>query len=155
MTKHKTILLKDCTPDTVRLCQKCNRDLPGTLEYFYANRDLLDQICKECTKEYAREYYKGNKSKHAQRGWSLRLSKYGFTPELYYSMLEDQKGLCALCKNPPEQIKLAADHNHNTGKARGLLCHSCNIAVGYLEKYDEKWLSKAKKYIKEDGFYKP
>lgn len=137
------------------MCPKCNTEFPATLDYFYKNRNSLDRVCKSCAKAYSQKYYLNNKQKHAKRGWSWRLEKIGFTAELYYSMLKQQKNVCALCKKSPEDVKLSADHNHSTGKARGLLCHSCNIAVGYLEKYDQAWLELAQSYVKQDGFYKP
>ncbi len=41
---------------------------------------------------------------------------------------EKQKGCCAICKKPQSAFKnrLALDHNHKTGKLRGLLCYYCN-----------------------------
>lgn len=63
---------------------------------------------------------------------------YGITVEEYDALYEAQGGLCALCKNPETQTRhgkvkvLAVDHCHATDKVRGLLCHACNCALGYL-----------------------
>lgn len=40
------------------------------------------------------------------------------------------KGLCEICLNPQNGKRLALDHDHSTGKVRGLLCDLCNKALG-------------------------
>lgn len=58
--------------------------------------------------------------------------KYGMTLEDYEQLLEDQGGVCALCGNEQHRniSKLFIDHDHETGKVRGLLCLRCNTALG-------------------------
>ncbi len=59
--------------------------------------------------------------------------KYDLTPEEYEAMLEKQGGVCAICKSEERsgnRVRLAVDHNHKTGKVRGLLCSGCNTALG-------------------------
>ena len=61
---------------------------------------------------------------------------------------KQQRGLCAMC-NRPERMRnksLARDHDHRTGKPRGLLCSRCNLALGLLEDSEEILLA-ALKYI--------
>ncbi len=83
----------------------------------------------------ARERYRQDPEKHkaAQRR-SLLKNKYGITLEEEAEMRERQKGLCAICSGPPNGRwpKLHIDHCHETGKVRGLLCHSCNVGLGNL-----------------------
>lgn len=43
-------------------------------------------------------------------------------------MLEDQQGLCGVCS--VIMTKPFVDHDHSTGKVRGLLCQKCNILLG-------------------------
>ena len=51
-------------------------------------------------------------------------------------MVKSQLGVCAACGKPETRTRngivlgLVVDHNHTTGKVRGLLCQSCNIAIG-------------------------
>lgn len=47
----------------------------------------------------------------------------------------EQKGLCKICHQPPNGRwkRLAVDHDHLTGKVRGLLCHSCNAGLGHFK----------------------
>ena len=59
-----------------------------------------------------------------------RRSRYGITPEMFDSMVLEQEGLCAICKEQPE--RLVIDHCHDTGKVRGLLCLKCNSGIGLL-----------------------
>lgn len=68
---------------------------------------------------------------------------YGITPEDYDRMDAEQDGKCAACARPPLKYRLAVDHNHDTGKVRGLLCVPCNRAlwrarglVAYIERTD-------------------
>ena len=63
------------------------------------------------------------------------LRKYGITVEEYKNSYKEQNGLCAICGNSPKQKgwRLSVDHNHNTGKFRGLLCGNCNSALGMVD----------------------
>lgn len=58
---------------------------------------------------------------------------YGITVAEYESLLLSQAGVCALCERPcASNRRLAVDHDHDTGRVRGLLCISCNQALGKL-----------------------
>lgn len=60
--------------------------------------------------------------------------EYGFEPGQYARMLAEQEGRCAICRRRPIRRRLAVDHDHNTGRVRGLLCYTCNHEVlGWLE----------------------
>jgi hypothetical protein len=61
-----------------------------------------------------------------------RKYKYEITPEIFEDLIAKQGGRCAICgiKNGN---KLDVDHSHETGKVRGLLCHSCNVRIGKFE----------------------
>lgn len=64
---------------------------------------------------------------------------YGFSKENYNNLFAIQNGCCAICKQPEKTvdprsgkiISLALDHDHITGKARGLLCGNCNRMLGF------------------------
>jgi len=64
---------------------------------------------------------------------------YGITIDDYYDKLKEQKGCCAICGRNGNTLakrskprNLSVDHDHNTGEIRGLLCNSCNRAIGFL-----------------------
>ncbi len=66
---------------------------------------------------------------------------YRISLEDYEAMLSSQNNVCAICKthrdfmDKKKGIKrsLAVDHDHKTGKVRGLLCHRCNTAIGLFD----------------------
>lgn len=66
----------------------------------------------------------------AQRRYALKY-KYGLTPEEVSEMLESQNGLCLICA---EDIRESpnVDHDHGTGRIRGLLCFPCNLGLGHF-----------------------
>ncbi len=79
-----------------------------------------------------------------------KLKKYGLTIEDYANLIKKQNYSCAICNTNINQLKekLGVDHNHVTGKTRGLLCFPCNSAMGLL-KENKNTLIKMLEYIKE------
>lgn len=58
---------------------------------------------------------------------------YGISVERYRELMVEQKRRCAACGEPlPSRVCI--DHDHTTGKVRGLLCSGCNIAAGHIER---------------------
>lgn len=60
----------------------------------------------------------------------LKLS-HVFSINDFEKLLDDQKGVCAICGKKHKK-RLSVDHDHKTGKVRGLLCAKCNLALGYF-----------------------
>jgi hypothetical protein len=84
-----------------------------------------------------RELMRGSES----RSESIRrtnLRRYGITLEQYFELFNKQNGVCAICSRPESEIlrgkirALNVDHDHSTGKIRGLLCSECNKGIGNL-----------------------
>ncbi len=95
-------------------------------------------------------YHKNNPLKHRN---SVLKYKFGITLKEYDNMFEVQLGKCLICKKAETsgtssgKIKrLSVDHNHVTGKTRGLLCGQCNKKLGFVE--DAVWLTSALEYLK-------
>lgn len=61
-----------------------------------------------------------------ERRWEME-------PGQYQYMLTAQAGVCAICAEPPIIKALRVDHDHVTGKIRGLLCDACNWGLGHLK----------------------
>jgi hypothetical protein len=58
---------------------------------------------------------------------------YGITPEEYDAMAAMQENACAICESEcATGYRLAVDHEHETGRIRGLLCMHCNAGIGNL-----------------------
>lgn len=142
----------------MKTCNKCKQEFPATLEYFYKdsrNKNKLGGRCRPCKNKDNLPWKMRNpeKVKLSIRKWNL--NKLGFTLELFDEMLNAQGNMCALCgSDDPGAENWNADHDHKTGKARGLLCWSCNVTLGHIEAKDPGWTDRAKKYINEGGFYR-
>lgn len=111
-------------------------------------KDGLFPYCKICNSAQARAAYALNPSRRLSltRAWRAanpdktknlarvnRLRTYGITLEVYEEMLAAQNNCCAICGNTPNGRTLSVDHDHETKKPRGLLCLTCNTAIGYLQ----------------------
>lgn len=84
--------------------------------------------CKTCYfREYMRTYDKTPKAMNTR---FLRM--YNITYHDYMHMQNVQDGKCAICENESVKERLSVDHCHTTGKVRGLLCRSCNRALGII-----------------------
>lgn len=72
--------------------------------------------------------------------------KYGIEPEEFDRLLTEQGGHCAIC---PATDDLCVDHNHETGKVRGILCRHCNAGLGQFRD-DLERMRAAVKYLELD-----
>jgi Recombination endonuclease VII len=117
--------------------QKYNK-LPKYIEY--------QQKFKESHPEYGKKYTKSLRGQEIHRKHHLK--NYGMDTNDYNDLLREQHGKCAICSKPPKGDRnLCIDHNHNTGKIRGLLCQSCNLILGHSSD-SICILQKAIKYLK-------
>lgn len=115
----------------------------------YRNSDKMREYYRnykktEKYKNQQKEYKKTHKAKELARNCILKNS-YGISLEEYSKMLEKQSGVCAICGRK-DKTTLCVDHDHKTGKVRGLLCHQCNLGIGNFDDNIPS-LEKAIKYI--------
>jgi hypothetical protein len=108
-------------------------------------------------KETRRKWLENNREKIRERkkkaykkwrnGGGFRRLLYGVSQSEYEKRLEEQNYSCAICGKRQSELKqsLGVDHNHQTGKVRGLLCAGCNIRLGHVENI--KFLYKAEEYL--------
>lgn len=62
------------------------------------------------------------------------LKRLGLTPDAYNALLEAQGYVCKICRRPDMTGNaLSVDHDHKTGRVRGLLCNKCNPMLGFAE----------------------
>lgn len=92
---------------------------------------------------YNRRWYHANKerARETARVWRKRTGymrkrtlqeKYSLTVEDWDAMFEAQGGACAVCPaiEPGNKQGWSTDHDHASGRVRGILCHGCNMALG-------------------------
>lgn len=158
----------------VKICTKCGEKKPITAFYQHKrSKDGLTYWCKDCKYESQKRWRRKNsghvfkyrkKWRQKNRGRILEYnktdarqnsvlkSKFGISLDQYNRMYTKQKGCCAICgqqethMNKGKITRLAVDHNHKTGRIRGLLCCVCNSKYGWYEKYKKQIDS----YQKED-----
>jgi len=100
-------------------------------------------LCGPCHRRFL--YYKNHEREKEAARHSMRKSKFGISKLEFQQLLIAQNNLCVICNKPqPGRKALAIDHDHRTGKIRGLLCSWCNRAVGYLEDSAERAEATAK-----------
>jgi len=75
---------------------------------------------------------KANRTRRVGYRKSYLARQYGITQEQYNQFLIAQGGRCAICQT--KFVKIGhIDHDHKTGKVRGLLCFKCNVGIGHLD----------------------
>lgn len=116
----------------MRTCSGCRLDKPDEAFSRKWNSSGLRAECKLCACYRAKKRRDADKpgNYRATRNSFLRI-KYGITFDEFEALLKKQGGVCQICHNEcASGRRLAVDHNHSTGKVRGLLCALCNMAIG-------------------------
>jgi hypothetical protein len=140
----------------LKKCSRCGK--VQSVDSFHRETRSLDGLhswCKSCANERRREafaaseqvrerkrrngrtWYASNRSAHCRMARNSTLKrKYGITVEEYEFFLSTQGGGCGLCGSPEPKGKgcFHIDHDHATGRVRGVLCHHCNTQLGAYEK---------------------
>ncbi len=146
--------MKDIRPlPTRKTCRDCQVEQPVSAFGTSRSKDsphgfYYRSYCIECGKIRSQLYgtaHRGSrnarlrewrqKSPKKVRQLDLRKrlwSKYKMTPLELEELTEAQKGQCLLCH---QRKRLFIDHDHNTGRVRGLLCPRCNSILGHLEQH--------------------
>lgn len=107
----------------------------------YPQGYFKDKPCKACQTEFTpnapSEHYCSDKCKDEALADNYLYRNYGISLEDYKDMYVKQDGKCKICKDSGKRrvshnhsMPLVIDHDHSTIKVRGLLCHTCNSALG-------------------------
>ena len=134
-----------------RICTVCKIE-KSLSEYHNAPKvkiDGKDSQCKQCKAKKGKEYLKSlpagvhrSRRKKYSGEYALNMNYkrfFGLNLEIVRKMWEEQDRKCASCSKEinlggkDRAMKSNLDHNHTTGKVRGLICNMCNLQVGVLE----------------------
>ncbi len=130
MTIDKKFTLKELRLNKLtKRCSKCKRVYPATSEFFHKHKNRkggLDPWCKQCKKKYSIERY--------------RKIKYGISIDQLHNIIKGQNNRCPICgkvfvdlikikRNLNVHLAPNIDHNHKTGKVRGIICNYCNRVI--------------------------
>lgn len=156
-------------------CSMCGKTKPE--DEFYRRSDGRPRsYCKACYSIHNRQQRKAHKAARDEydrqrgSGWERHPENrekyaptdrqahdkylqrtYGITIEDFDAMLSKQDGTCAICdgrnSDSARNRRMTVDHDHETGKVRGLLCFTCNTSIGKLGDTYEA-LQKAADYLK-------
>lgn len=100
------------------ICSLCKQGKVSSEFYLKDRNGRRDSTCKAC------------------RIISQREKALGVTQEQYLAMYKEQKGRCGICESrlySKRYKAFAVDHDHKTGKIRGLLCTNCNTGLGLFK----------------------
>lgn len=107
-----------------KICKTCQ--VPKIADFHFS---IGARVCKQCK----------NLARAPKRPAQMLKARYGITMHEYDALLKRQDNKCAVCfkaetsKHQNGKIKrLAVDHDHKTGKVRGLLCKACNQSLGLI-----------------------
>jgi len=122
-------------------------------QYYLLNKEKSasrKKVSRERNKEHYTEYQRSYRATHKGQTKNYNLQHdYGISVEDYDVLLKTQFGKCAICgavESTHRYKSLNVDHDHNSNKVRGLLCHKCNIRLGSFEN-NLDWLRAALDYL--------
>lgn len=112
-----------------------------------AHRNAISRKWRHANPERQNQYPKtfrtrpSGKAKVEHDSLMRRYQEHGVTLDQYHARAEAQDFVCAICQEPPvpkvgrggspDGFKI--DHDHKTGRFRGLLCNTCNVGIGMLK----------------------
>lgn len=108
---------------------------------FYVQMPNGVHLCLKCARENNAKWRKANRKRHLIMS---RVARYGITVNDLNLLWETQRGVCAICGEILDGKKYRIDHDHITGKVRGILCTSCNTGVGLLKDSPEVLINAAR-----------
>lgn len=167
--KARSIPLADRPPVKRLKCVEClETKRVSAFRIDLAFKSGYSSRCAKCTRSKSRERYNAtptvrggmkiarDKYRKSPHGKLKELDyifqkKYGISVADYHAMLAAQNGACALCLEVPDNKRLGVDHDHQTGRVRGLLCTKCNSGLERVDSIPD-FLERAAAYLKNPIF---
>lgn len=125
--------MSESTEEGFKECRICKKVKPLSEFYFRKDNNSYRSECKSCLIA------------------KTRLKTTGWSSEEYENQWCRQEGKCAICGctlNSSRYTKASGDHDHKTGKLRGILCNNCNTAIGLMKENPYR-LECAIRYLEE------
>jgi hypothetical protein len=101
-----------------KTCTRCREDKPLDAIHFPPHKNTssgFDSWCRECRREYRNANCRGK-----------------FRDAISDEALANLKATTSECVICGSEETLVVDHDHNTGKVRGMLCGHCNLGLGHF-----------------------
>lgn len=130
---------------TTRVCARCK--VEKSFSEFHKDAKKKNGIrytCKTCNKSRLVKYDSSEAGKKRMRISHWKRQNIDITHDKYVEMYNSLNGKCQICNKFFET--LCVDHNHQTGKIRGLLCKQCNVGISAL-KEDKNIFNQAINYL--------
>lgn len=144
-----------------KICSQCKELKPFNKFDKRKNRKIgIVSACKECEQRRHKKWSQSKRGRAYQKAYwkvnqrKITLQQAGLTIGQWNELFQQQNGCCAICGKTEQDIgrHLDIDHDHKTGKIRGLLCRTCNANLGLYEnkqrKFTEYIVKKFKGYLK-------
>lgn len=140
-----------------KTCRTCKISKPiGDFSRKENSKTGISTACDECHRERDRKRYERQPERRKDIAkWGYLKWNFGITKDQWHTMLQTQNCRCAICcaefvtvgrsKNNP-----CVDHDHATGRLRGLLCRRCNQGIGLLQD-SASVAESASAYLKRHG----
>lgn len=132
-------------------CTRCSYIWP--LDNYYKRHEKPRQPCKDCSRKTGREYLENHRKERKiyKLSYDMR-TKYGLTIEETDNLFQKFHNRCAICNRHQSEFarKLHIDHNHTTGKVRGILCYTCNSRIVRTIEHYKSFVPKVLKYLEEE-----
>ena len=121
-----TARCKDCLHKAARKFYENNAEKvkKNSLDYYNKNIDVITRKNQAYRNQNPEKVKEANHKKHLWTNFRL-------TSEQYSSLLVKQNNSCVTCNVSFEDKTPHVDHNHKTGKVRGILCQNCNLVIGH------------------------
>jgi hypothetical protein len=110
---------------STKVCKQCGHEKP--IYDFHKCGNYRRNQCKSCHSARSKAWRIDNP--RGARSIQLR-NKYGIDSDQYDKLYASANGACQICKIELSEGYLDVDHDHSDGLVRGLLCRSCNNAIG-------------------------
>lgn len=145
------------TPLT-KLCRNCGQiKLASEYHKNASAKDKLQSKCKDCNKKTVKSWQKDNpeywttqRARAEQIAVQRRARVYGITYDEAQKLMEVKN--CEICGVSFDEVKSNIDHDHMTGKVRGVLCGPHNRALGIFND-DIELLKSAIEYLSRNAHH--